>query len=294
MGEQATAILLGLSAAICYGLADFLGAAGSKKLGPITAACAVQILGLVGFGAWYLLAIHAVPHLSGSVAAAAVCGSGLVGLGLIFLYKAFAIGPVSLASPLGSAYPLVTVGVGVAFFHAMLSGRQLAGIGLVVLGVMVATGILSVKKSNRHLSQGPMFALLASAAWGAGYPFIDYAVTRAGWQSILLVELVMLTLTSVVALWLNRRDEHANLRQTVMSLRNPYIIGAGLVQLAATVLLNVGFVHDQTAGSLVVALTATYPIVTMSLALRHFKEDLSRSALLGAGATICGVVLMLL
>ncbi len=294
MSEQSVAILLGLGAAIAYGFADFLGAAGSKKLGPITAACCVQVLGLAGFGVWYILAVHTVPQLPGMVAMAAIGGSALVGLGLVFLYKAFAIGPVSLASPLGSAYPLVTVSIGLAFFHASLSERQLAGIIMVVCGVMTATGLFSAWKPGRHIGRGPLFALLASLAWGVGYPFIDYAVAHAGWRPVLLVELIVLSLTSLAALWLNRHTEQANLKQMVVSLRNPYILGAGLVQLTATLLLNVGFMHDRAAGSLVVALSATYPIVTICLALKHFKEDLSRTALFGASATVIGVVVMLL
>jgi drug/metabolite transporter (DMT)-like permease len=294
MSEQALAIFLGLGAAICYGIADFFGAAGSKKLGPITAVCCVQTIGFIGVTLWYGVAVHTVPHVPAGIAAAAVGGAALVGLGLIFLYRAFEIGPVSLASPLGSAYPIIMVGIAVAFFHARLSARQIIGVLLVVGGVMIAAGLLSAWRSRRRLDRGPVFALLASLAWGLGYPLIDYAITHGGWWPVMLVEVVVMLLVSVAALWVNRHAEHVTKGQIAHALRNPYIIVAGLVQLAAVALLNLGLFYDPAAGSLAIALSATYPVITIILAFRHFKERLEPAALAGAGATVAGVVLLLL
>ncbi|HSX00768.1 MAG TPA: EamA family transporter, partial [Candidatus Saccharimonas sp.] len=100
-------LLLGLSAAASYGVADFFGAQVSKKLGPVTSAFCVTIVGTVAFAAWYLLFYHAMPHLTWPVLAATIGSGILIGLGTVTLYMAFEIGPVSLASPLGAAYPLV-------------------------------------------------------------------------------------------------------------------------------------------------------------------------------------------
>jgi drug/metabolite transporter (DMT)-like permease len=62
-------------------------------------------------------------------------------------------------------------------------------------------------------------------------------------------------------------------------------------QIGAT-LLNVGFSIDKTGGSIVVALSACYPILTIILAFLYFyfKERASPIALAGGLLGIVGIV----
>jgi drug/metabolite transporter (DMT)-like permease len=231
MSPHVMLAVLGLFAAASYGVADFFGARASKHLGPLTSAFCVQAIGLLVVAVVYAVAVHAWPDLSASSWVLSVIGATLFGLGACFLYLAFEIGPVSLASPLAAAYPLVTLITGVVLFGIRPLPRQWLGILLVVAGVL--------------------------------------------------------------ATWLWRRSEGATWPVIREALRDRFIVGAGVMQVLAGIAINIAFGFDDLGGALVVALSATYPAITMALALRHFDEKLDRRSLAGAAATILGVVVLL-
>jgi drug/metabolite transporter (DMT)-like permease len=293
MSPHVMLAVLGLFAAASYGVADFFGARASKHLGPLTSAFCVQAIGLLVVAVVYAVAVHAWPDLSASSWVLGVIGATLFGLGACFLYLAFEIGPVSLASPLAAAYPLVTLITGVVLFGIRPLPRQWLGILLVVAGVLAALGIFSIRRGQWRLGRGPLFALLATLSWGLGFPLLDRAVDQSGWQTVTLVQCLGGLVVTGVATWLWRRSEGATWPVIREALRDRFIVGAGVMQVLAGIAINIAFGFDDLGGALVVALSATYPAITMALALRHFDEKLDRRSLAGAAATILGVVVLL-
>jgi drug/metabolite transporter (DMT)-like permease len=280
---------IGAAAAISLGIADFFGARASKTIGPITAAFFVQIVGTVAVCVWYPFSGGGFPTASAGTWAYALAGALLIGAGMCTLYMAFEIGPVSLASPLSAAYPLVTAAVSVLFFRAALSATQCVAVLIIVLGIMAASGVFGVESGDRKVSSGPRFALLTTVLWGLAYPLLGQAINVVGWQAVTLIQFVAMVPVLGIMLIRRRKREQVTTAAVGVALRNPFVIAAGLIQMFAVLAINFGYGLDQAAGTIVVATSATYPVITMVLALRHFKEHTDARMLAGAALTVAGV-----
>lgn len=277
----------GAFAAVSLGVADFFGARAAKNIGPVTAAFVVQAVGTVAYCLWYATAGRALPAMPGAAWAYALAGALLMGAGMCTLYLAFERGPVSLASPLSAAYPLVATAVGVLFFHAGLSVGECLAIAVIVLGIMAASGLFGVDRAERTVSAGPGLALLTTVLWGVGYPLLGAAIASAGWQEVTLIQLLLMVPVLGLMVVVRRSSERGHVLD---ALRSPLVIVAGLLQMLAILAINIGYGLDQAAGATVVATSATYPVITTVLALRHFDERVNRPALFGAGLTVIGVL----
>lgn len=283
---------IGAFAALALGVADFFGARASKSIGPVTAAFVVQIVGTIAFGSWYLLSGSTLPAMSAATWAYALSGAMLMGAGMCTLYLAFERGPVSLASPLSAAYPLVTAVVGVVFFNAGLGTAEGLAVVVIVVGIMAASGMFAVAAPERRISAGPRLALLTTVFWGVAYPLLGQAIEGSGWQIITMVQLITMVPVLGLMLLARRTREKVSSRVLVQTLRSPQVIAAGVLQMLAVLAINIGFGLDQAAGTMVVATSAAYPVITMLLALRHFDEPADRLALAGATLTIAGVLVL--
>lgn len=277
----------GAFAAVSLGIADFFGARAAKGAGPVTAAFVVQTVGALAYCLWYVAANPGVPALPGAAWAYAVGGALLMGGGVCTLYLAFERGPVSLASPLSAAYPLVATAVGVLFFRAGLSVAECLAIAVIVVGIMAASGLFGVDRAERTMTAGPKLALLTTVLWGVAYPLLGAAIAVAGWQAVTLIQLAVMVPVVGIMLVMRRNSERGQLLAT---FRDPYVIAAGVLQMLAILAINIGYGLDQAAGAMVVATSATYPVITTVLALRHFDEQVDRVALAGAGLTVAGVL----
>jgi drug/metabolite transporter (DMT)-like permease len=60
----------------------------------------------------------------------------------------------------------------------------------------------------------------------------------------------------------------------------------------ADLLVGLGLVHDAAAGTWVAAAVATYPALTVLLAVRHLDEHVDRTALAGALTAVVGIALL--
>jgi drug/metabolite transporter (DMT)-like permease len=76
------------------------------------------------------------------------------------------------------------------------------------------------------------------------------------------------------------------------SVRNPFILGAGITQQLGAILLNVGLSGDNAGGSIVVALSACYPVLTTIMAFYFFKERIPLAAVMSGALAIAGIVIL--
>ncbi len=289
--------LIGAGAAVCLGVADFFGARASKTGGPITAAFCVQVVGTLGYCVWFVfdwfvLDNGGVAAISTRTWAYALGGALLVGAGMCTLYLAFERGPVSLASPLSAAYPLVTTAVGVLFFHAALTAAECVAVVVIVLGIMAASGLFGVERTERRVTAGPRLALLTTVLWGVAYPLLGEAVAASDWKVVTLIQLVAMVPVLAVMLVIRRKSEALTSTLVGRCLRTPAVVAAGVLQMLAVLAINIGFGLDQAAGTMVVATSSAYPVITMLLALRHFDERADTVALSGAVLTVAGVLVL--
>jgi hypothetical protein len=77
---------------------------------------------------------------------------------------------------------------------------QIFGILLVVGGIMVAAGLVSLARQTKFTRKGPLLAVLVALVWGLGYPLLDRSVFLIGWQTTLVVQaLLMIPVTLCLA-----------------------------------------------------------------------------------------------
>lgn len=285
------AILCGFAAAIAWGICDFWAAKATRIVGPATSVIVVNGIGCLTFALFYLLSGHH-ESLMRSDMWYAVGGGIAQGIGLISFFQALKVGPVSLVSPLSSAYPLITTILLLVFFHGSLSVRQIIGVIVVTLGVLAASELFSIKNGDRRLGRGPALALLTAGAWGLAYVLMSQALHGIGWQAASLVQISFIFVTCAALAPLVKGAEKIITRSSLRSLRSPYIIGAGVLQMFGMVIINVGIEQDSNLAPVVAAVSACYPVLTILLALKHFKEDFKLIPVGGALVTIAGVILL--
>ena len=161
MGPVLT-VMLGLSGALVYGFADFLGGLASRRVRPVTVAAiaaavgiAPLLVGLVVVGArfsWQATLWGAVGGVSG-------------GVGVLLLYAALAIGPMSVLSPLTAVFSAV-----VPVVVALIRGTVLSpvAIGALVVAVVAVVLVASVRDSGgaRLTTRGVLAAAVAGCGFG--------------------------------------------------------------------------------------------------------------------------------
>lgn len=288
-----TAILFGLIATIAWGVGDYLGARAAKKLTGYTAAFLVLSAATVTYAIIYLLFLrsHTVFDAE-AIAYAVVAGISFTIANLAF-YKGLELGPVSIVSPLGSLYPLITALLLVAVFGSQLSARQALGVAVVVGGAMIASGLIGRGSLKKGLSRGPLLGLVAALFWGIAFGLITQSVNLIGWQFASLVELVCgaLAYLPLLAL-LNRGAETVSPSRLLRSFFTPLVLIAGLLIEAGFLAVTIGIGEVGELAPTVVAVSACYPILTVFLALSHFKEKFQLVPMIGAFTGIAGIVIL--
>ncbi len=285
--------VLGITAALSWGTSDFLCAKSAKIVGPILASALINILGAVTFIIVYILFWHPNIQITGSALAFAVVAGVFLSLGAIAFFVGIGEGPVSIVSPVASTYPLITTLLALAVFHASLDSREVTGILLVIVGVTAASGLLNWRKSNRKVTRGPAFAMLAALGWGIGFALLAQAIKRVDWPIATMFEFVIVAITFLLLVPFIKGDEIISRPTIYAGLKNKFVIGAGLIQLLGGIALNVGISRSTASGgAIIIAISACYPILTIFLALKHFNEKVKYISLAGAFVGIAGVVIL--
>ena len=164
-------LLLGLTAALVWGLHDFT----VRRVSATADAAALYVL-VLGFGALWILPFAAMapgwsaftPGLTGFTVLA-----GLVyAFGVYSLYRAFAIGPVRLVAPICGAYPLLSVGL------ALIQGQPIGPLVWLAAAAVVA-GVGLVARGEGSAGPGPSRAALGWAVTSAFGFFASFAMLHA-------------------------------------------------------------------------------------------------------------------
>lgn len=292
MDKLALVILIcGLLAAFSWGVSDFLAAEVSKKFSPELAVLFTGIIGAVAYTLFYV--IHPSDNAWTTVGLGFGVGTGIsMGLGLLLFYRGLDIGPVSIVSPIGSAYPLVTTLIAVFLFGNKLSWVEIFAIFLIVLGIVVSSGLFGAKKSERKLTTGVLYAICTFIIWGVAFAFLGATVSAIGWEKATLVDIWAELAAFVVALpFLQSRQKFSFSRISFDILSNKFVLGAAVLQLFGLIIFNIGLTKSASS-AVITAISASYPALTIFLALKHFGEKMTLLAIAGATTTVAGIVLL--
>lgn len=274
-------LALGLLASLFWGVSDFIGGLQARHLRVLSVLLVSQPVGLAIAAIW--LASAGGPKPPPGALAGAV-GAGVAGaLALGALWEAMARGMLGLASPISATGVLVPVTYGLVRGESP-GLLQLAGIGLAIVGVIVAVRAPrfgQVREGREGMSV--LFAL--GAALGFGALFVGVAVAarhNAAWAVCAARTGGCGTiLAGALALRLTGRPVGPP------RLELPRLAAIGMLDVGGSSLYALA-AHSGRI-SLIAVSASLYPAVTVILAARLLGERLGRSQRVGVLVMLTGV-----
>ncbi|WP_144710286.1 EamA family transporter [Curtobacterium pusillum] len=302
-------VVLGLSGALVYGFADFLGGLASRRVRAVTVAAVAAGVGIVPL----LLGLVVV---GGSFTGAAVLWGAVAGasggFGVLLLYRALAIGPMSVLSPLTAVFAAV-----VPVLVAVLRGTALSGlaVGALVVAVVAVVLVAAVRDTSgaRVTAGGLVSAAVAGCGFGGIVLAYDLAPSDSGVAPLIVARVLQAVLLGVAAAVAGLVGRSGGAADPATSADAPgsaappgrrgrggrwplrllvTVIACGVLDAMANVFIQAGLhsSDDPTTLPVVSVLNALYPIGTVVLAGVVLRERLSAVQWTGIGLAITASV----
>jgi drug/metabolite transporter (DMT)-like permease len=273
-------VLLGLAAAIAYGIGDFVGAFASRRHTAVTVLVHSYPVGAV-------LMLVMLPFFPGTITARTVgfgVAGGLAGLvGVTIMYALMVVAPMNVISPVTAVLAAI---VPVVFGVLVGERPHLAA----WLGILLGVGaVVLVSRTSDEHPHGRIAARVIALAFvsGLGFGFYFIFLARAGDDSGLW-PLVISRIASAVLI-----VPFAWQRQALTRIRGR-MLAITLASGAFDALANMFFLLATRHGllSLASVLTALYPAVTVILAVGLLHEHTSRLQRVGLALAATAIVLI--
>lgn len=272
--------LFGLSAAVLYGAADFLGGIAARRTSAFSVALIAQAAGFAAL-------LVALPFFGGYPFGRA-CEFGLlagvcIGAGITLFYRALAIGTMGVVSPL-TALPAAAIPVFVAVARGdRLSAANLCGIAMALIAIALISANIEPSARPRFGGAGIPEALTAGMVLGGFYVFLSMAGSGTG-----LYPLVWARIGSICVIALMALIARSAIVPGLATL--PTILAGGILDMAANAL----YLYAEHGGNLAAAavLTSLYPAATVVLARITLGERLKVLQKLGVAIALAGVALI--
>ncbi len=170
--ENSLGVILGLTGAVCWGMADFAARFASRRVGAYRTLFFMQFFGFMALSV-YLKFAGGFSHVApGWQPWALTTVAGLLNVtASLSLYYSFEIGVMSIVGPVSSSYPALTVALSVASGERINALRGI-GIAVTLTGVILAAMSFALKAMNpadtpnpstaSRLSRGVGWAILAA------------------------------------------------------------------------------------------------------------------------------------
>ena len=297
--KNSLGLVLGLTAAVCWGLSDFVARFASRRIGAYRALLFMQLIGFAGLSV-YLFASGGFSRAAISDwhpwALAFLAGS-LNTIGSLALYFAFEIGVLTVVAPISSSYPAITVVL------ALLSGEHIralnaAGLFLTLVGLILAATSFSPVSApgtpassqpgipHSWFSKGVGWAIVSLVSFGIMFWFLGFYVLPV-LDAGLSVWVIRLATSSMLLL------AAAPSRQ---SIRLPsgsvwwLLVIMGLMDTTAYTANNAGLQSGPV--SIITVVASLYGAVTVFLSSIFLRERLRATQWLGVVLIFAGIVLV--
>jgi drug/metabolite transporter (DMT)-like permease len=290
-------IILGISAAFGWGVADFSARSASRRIGAFRTLLVMQFFGFTALTVFLWLT----GGFSRSFApgwqpwAFAVIAGLLNTISGLALYRSFEVGAISIAGPVSSSYPALTVAL------ALLSGERIhalrgAGLALTFIGMILAALTFAPDElhaidpqthhAHAHLSKGAALAILAATGYGVMFWWLGFHVVPLIGSGVSVWVIRLTTLSALLLVGLPTR------RALPLPSGNLWwiLLVTGLMDTAAFVANNAGLGLGHVA--VVAVLASLYGAVTVLLARIFLRERMERSQWLGILLIFAGIVLV--
>jgi drug/metabolite transporter (DMT)-like permease len=273
-------VVLGLAAAIAYGLGDFVGAFASRRHSAVTVL-------LHSYPAGAVLMLVMLPFFPGTFDAR-VLGFGIAGglaglVGVVIMYGLMVVAPMNVISPVTAVLAAIVPVV----FGVLIGERpHLAA----WLGILLGVGaVILVSRTTEDHPHGKIALRVLALAFvaGLGFGFYFIFLARAGNHSGLW-PLVVSRIASAIAI-----VPLAAQRRAVAPIRGR-MLAITVLAGACDALANMFFLLASRHGllSLASVLTSLYPAVTVMLAVGLLHEHTSKVQRAGLALAAASIVLI--
>ena len=180
-------LLLGLTAALCWGLTDVLAALGGRRFGSLPTLAVAQATSLVVLLVIGLVTEGRVP-IAPEVAGQAALFGVLASVAYVAMFAGLAIGPVSVVSPSVAAYGGLTVILSVVVLGEVVVAHQWLGTAVGTAGVaLTALRFDGSVRGARPVSGGVVLAAVALVLFACVTVGMAGPIRRAGWLDVVFV-----------------------------------------------------------------------------------------------------------
>lgn len=272
-----------------WGASDFLAAKSSRKIGYLLTYFWTQLVAFSITLIYFLvkfptLDVNNIPQFLVFLAPAGF----LFMIGTLAFYKGFIGGQVSLVSPIGASWAIVTVILSVIFFKEILQTNQIIAISLIILGItLVSTNLKEVLKIKRFaLLGGAKEGLIAMLAWGVSLFLIVPASKALGWFLPVFALKFFGLLLLVTYVLFGRKSLKISFQSPLLIL----LFFIGFLDVIAFFGYSFGVGGEY--ASIIAPIAAAFPLVTIILARMILKERLVLNQVFGIVSVITGLVLI--
>lgn len=276
-------MLFGLIAALCFGLSDFMITQATRKVQTLPALLGIQFFASLLLGIFILIQS---PHIDNSSIMAwfGIAGISIINfIGTLLLYRAFEKGTLSIVSPIGSGFAVVTA------ILAFIGGERLP-FNSVIGVILLIIGVLTVTRSSNHAGpqvtlSGIPEAIIASICIGFYFWSVGYITPHLGVIFPVLITRIIQFFCAFILL----RVKKIKLPRISLSIGMVLVVAA-LLDTGALLSFNMGQAVDYTTST--TALTSLYSVVTILMAGLILKEKLIKSQWTGIVMILLGVMIV--
>ena len=282
----ADSVIMGLLAALGFGLAEFASALLARRTSHFRLMFGVNLASVIAASAYAPFDGRILQASTGHWLTAV--GLGILYTATYFLYyAALQRGPVTLVSPIMSVYKGVVIILAVLVLAERMSPGQSAGAAAALLGVFLASINLADLKGGRLvIGRGVIFGLLAMVAFGVFYYSIAALSRDLGWfLPVFMIRMFTALLAAPIAISRPPSPDRPLTPRLALA-----IFAIGAVEIAAMF----AFARGAQVGvvAIVAAVSSTYTLVPVIGAIIILRERLRTFQIIGIVSVVAGVTLL--
>ena len=282
-------IITGFFTMFFWGVAIFLAALASRKIGNILTLFWMQLFGFLVGTTYFLfnynsLSLSSIVHFVPVLCFIAVFQV----MAYLAFYKGLEKGQVSLVSPLGASWSLITVILSVIFYREALKTNQLFAIFLITIGIVIIAVNLKdlIKNKSLQLLIGVKEGLISMFGWGISLFLLISVSKELGWFLPAFVFRFLILVLLITYIFYSKKSFLPK------SDKFPWItlLLIGLFDMLAFFTYSLGV--SGAYGSIVAPISSANTLVTIVLSVIFLKERVKPRQTIGIGAILCGLILI--
>jgi drug/metabolite transporter (DMT)-like permease len=289
-------LLLGLTAALAWGLADTVATVASRRVGSLRATAGTQLTSVAVLATLVVARRTALPTDPAVVALPLACGV-VAAVAYLAFFTALRHGPISVVSPVVSTYGGLSVVLSVLLLGESLAPGQVLGVAVATGGVVLASVTLAGGlRGARPAGPGVAYAIVALVAFAATTVAMSGPIRAAGWLPVLFLARI----ANAGSVWtilggsrLRRPSGPASTGERAVDRRAiGLVLVAGLLDIGGSIAFAIGLEISRTW---LVGITSSFgPVIVVAAGVALFGERPRPAQWLGLGFVAASVFLIAL